>query len=101
MQRRRRAVHAPYGRSLRASRPRARAPSAASRTSFARLRAQHLARIEDAMRIERLLDGAHQFELNGRGVALALLDLEPPDAVLGAEAAGIFGDQIVNGALHG
>src|SRR3981081_4121832 len=59
---------------------------------------QHLARIHDAVWVERALHGAHERELDRGRVALELADLESPDAVLGAEAATELAHQVVDGA---
>src|ERR1700734_267971 len=60
---------------------------------------EDLAGIEDAVGIERTLDGAHQIQLHGLGVALELRHFQPADAVLGAEAAAEIPHQVVNGTL--
>src|SRR5260370_10108346 len=62
--------------------------------------AQHLARIHDAVWVERALHGAHERELDRGRVALELDHLESPDAMLGAEAAAEFTHQVVNRAPY-
>src|SRR3979490_3058250 len=61
---------------------------------------QHLARIHDAVWVERALHGAHERELDRGSVALELADLESPDAMLGAEAATELAHQVVDGAPY-
>src|SRR5579875_4101467 len=60
--------------------------------------AQHLAGVQDSARIERALDGPHELELDGGGIALELGNLQPADAVLGAEAAAEARNEIVDRA---
>jgi len=62
--------------------------------------AQHLARIHDAARVERIFDPVHQIERDRRFVAFQFTHLELTDTVLGAEAATIARDQIVHGPVH-
>ena len=50
------------------------------------------------LRVERALDRAHQLQFHRRRIALQLGDLEPADAVLGAEAAAVLRDQVVHRA---
>src|ERR1700728_4409859 len=61
-------------------------------------RSKQLARVHDAVRIERLLDRPHCTQRHRRGIALQFLALEAADAVLGADAAGKLRRQVVYGA---
>ena len=51
------------------------------------------------MGIERLLDALHELEVERRLVAPHLVALHLADAVLGAEAAAEFGDDVVHDAV--
>src|SRR3954454_7061861 len=62
-------------------------------------RLQDFARVHDAVRIERLLERAHEFELHRRRVAFELEYLELADAMFGAEAAIELAHQVVDGTL--
>ena len=57
---------------------------------------EHLARVEDAVGIERLLDRAHEPEFHVRRVALELGELRLADAMLSAETASLVPDEIVD-----
>src|SRR4029079_13488865 len=60
-----------------------------------------LPRIHDAARVQRTLDLTHKVQLDGTRVALQLTRLQLPDAVLGAEAPAVRGDQIMDRAPDG
>src|SRR5882757_11504191 len=62
--------------------------------------AQHLARVQYAFRIERALQRMHDGELNRVRAARELPGLEPPDAVLGADAAAETFDQVEHGEFE-
>ena len=62
--------------------------------------AQHFSGIQNAARVERAFDGAHEVKLHGRRVAFEFADLKFADAVLGTETATAVVHQIVHGALH-
>ena len=62
-------------------------------------RPEDLPRVEDARRVERAFDRAHQIELDRALVADELVALLLADAVLGADAAAVSGDQVVDDAV--
>src|SRR5271166_2109186 len=62
------------------------APKASDR-GWSRLNGDELARVHDAVGIEGAFDPAHQLDLDRRFVVDDLVELEPADAVLGADRA--------------
>src|SRR5690606_21526250 len=60
---------------------------------------EHLAGIHDAVRVERLLDGAHDLERYRMLIARELCPLELSDAVLRAEAATVSCDEVIHRAV--
>src|SRR5271165_706748 len=63
---------------------------------------EHLARVQDALRIPGALQRAHQIDLHGIGAGRELPGLQAPYAVLGADAAAEALNQIENRRLeHG
>src|ERR1700732_577113 len=78
-------------------------PSAAVRPSIirrGRLLPQDLAGVHGAVRIEGALHGPHELELHRGSIGVELGELEPADAVLGAEAAAELAHQVVHRAPH-
>src|ERR1700687_3833892 len=77
-----------------------RVPARSAWPALCAIRSKQLARVHDAVRIERLLDRAHRAKRHRRGIAPQLLALEAADAVLGADAAGKLRHQIVYCAAY-
>src|SRR3989338_9620267 len=63
-------------------------------------RLQNLAGIHQSLRVEDLLDAAHQFELQRVFVCADGFTLELPQAVLGADAAVEFAHHLINQPVH-
>ena len=61
---------------------------------------QYLARIQDALRVQGALQGAHHRQLHRVGAGRELRRLQPADAVLGADAAAEALDQVEDGRLE-
>src|SRR5690606_40448993 len=61
---------------------------------------QKLARVHDAVGIERLLDPPHQVELKGGFVARQVVDFEAANAMLGTDRAAHTDGDIMHGAAH-